>query len=76
MGHVARILPWRSRRELQQSKSRLPKGRLRVKLELSSLEEMEKWILSFGKHATVIEPKELRERVGKIGRELAERYAA
>jgi len=61
---------------LQQSKSRLPKGRLPVKLELSSLEEMEKWILSFGKHATVIEPKELREWVEKIGRELADRYAA
>ena len=62
--------------KLQQSKSRLPKGRLWVKLELSSLEEMEKWILSFGKHATVIEPKELRERVGKVERGLAERYAA
>jgi predicted DNA-binding transcriptional regulator YafY len=54
----------------------LPKGRLRVRLTLSSLEEVEQWILSFGAHATVIEPKELRERVGRIGNELAERYAA
>ena len=52
----------------------LPKGRLRVKFRLSSLEEVERWILGFGSHATVIEPKELRQRIGKIGRTLAERY--
>jgi proteasome accessory factor B len=52
----------------------LPKGRLRVKFTLSSLEEVEKWILSFGTHATVIEPKELRERIEKIGEELAQQY--
>jgi proteasome accessory factor B len=52
----------------------LGKGRLRVKLQLSSLEEVERWILSFGVHATVIEPKELRDRIGKIGKALAERY--
>jgi len=54
----------------------LGKGRLRVKLQLSSLEEVERWILSFGVHATVIEPKELRERIGKIGKALAERSAS
>jgi predicted DNA-binding transcriptional regulator YafY len=52
----------------------LPRGRLRVKLTPSSLEEVGQWILSSGTHATVIEPKELRERIGKIGREFRERY--
>ncbi len=54
----------------------LPKGRLRVKFKLSSLEEVERWILSFGVHSTVVEPRELRERIGRIGTELAERCRA
>jgi predicted DNA-binding transcriptional regulator YafY len=45
-------------------------------MTLNNLEEVERWVLSFGKHATVAEPKDLRERVGRIGRELAKRYAA
>ena len=48
---------------------------VRVRLRLSSLEEVERWVLSFGAHCTVIEPTDLRVRVGMIGRELAERYA-
>jgi len=54
----------------------LPKGRLRVKLRLNSLEEIERWVLGFGEHATVVEPEELSERIGKIGKELAGRYGA
>lgn len=51
-----------------------PEGGLTLKLRLSSLEEVEKWVLSFGAHATVREPSELRERLGNIGSELARRY--
>jgi len=62
---------WHASQELTE----LGKGRLRVKVTLNNLEEIERWVLGFGEHATVIEPKELRERIGKIGRELAKRYS-
>jgi len=52
----------------------LPKGRLRVRFTLSSLEEVGPWILSFGEHATVIQPKELRERVKGTVRAIAAKY--
>jgi len=45
-----------------------------VTMKLNNLQEVEKWVLSFGENATVIEPKELRERIGKAGRALAQRY--
>jgi predicted DNA-binding transcriptional regulator YafY len=63
---------WHSSQELTE----LPQGRLRVRLRLNSLEEVSRWVLGFEDHATVVGPKELRERVGRINRELAERYGA
>jgi predicted DNA-binding transcriptional regulator YafY len=54
----------------------LPKGTLRVKLRLNSLEEVERWVLSFGTHAVVIAPTALRELVGRVDVELAGRYAS
>ena len=42
---------------------------------MSSLEEVEKWVLSFGTHAAVVQPKALAARVGRIGKALAEAYA-
>jgi proteasome accessory factor B len=53
-----------------------PTGGLTMRMTLNNLEEVERWVLGFGKHATVVEPPELRERVGKIGRQLAKRYGA
>jgi membrane protein DedA with SNARE-associated domain len=38
------------------------------------LEEVEKWVLSMGTHATVIRPEKLRERLFKATHELFERY--
>jgi predicted DNA-binding transcriptional regulator YafY len=55
---------WHASMELTE----LPKGCLRVKMKLNSLEEVEGWVLGFGAHATVIEPAELRERVRKTVR--------
>lgn len=57
-----------------QELTELPKGMLRVRLRLNSLEEVERWILSMGTHATVIRPEKLRERLGKATQELAGRY--
>ena len=42
----------------------LGEGRLRVKLRLNSLEEVEKWVLSMGGHGTVVRPEALRARLG------------
>src|ERR1039458_4655290 len=52
----------------------LPRGMLRVRLRLDSLEEAEKWVLSLGTHATVIRPEKLRERLFKATEELWQRY--
>ena len=45
-----------------------------MKLRLNSLEEVERWILSMGTHATVIRPEALRERLFKATQDLFERY--
>jgi hypothetical protein len=44
-------------------------------MRLSGLEEIEQHVLSWGAHASVVEPRELRERLGKVAGELAARYA-
>ena len=43
-------------------------------LRLNSLEEVEGWVLSFGKHATVVGPEELKRRVFETTEELWQRY--
>jgi predicted DNA-binding transcriptional regulator YafY len=58
-----------------QELTELAKGLLRLRLRLSSLEEVERWVLSMGTHATVVRPKLLIERVSKVARELVEKYA-
>jgi hypothetical protein len=38
-------------------------GSIILELELGGLEEIERWILSWGKHARVLAPKELATRI-------------
>jgi len=57
-----------------QQVTELPGGESRMRMRLSGLEEVERWVLSWGAHATVIQPELLAERVGKIARTLAGRY--
>jgi proteasome accessory factor B len=57
-----------------QELTELPNGMLRVRLRLSSLEEVERWVLGFGVHATVVGPSALVDRLVKVGREIAARY--
>jgi predicted DNA-binding transcriptional regulator YafY len=45
-----------------------------MRMRLSGLEEVERWVLSWGTHATVIQPQLLVERVGAIVRALSGRY--
>ena len=49
-------------------------GASHLHMRLSGLEEVERWVLSWGTHATVIAPNELATRVGTIARKLAARY--
>jgi proteasome accessory factor B len=57
-----------------QQVTELPGGESRMRMRLSGLEEVERWVLSWGAHATVIQPQLLAERVGTIARILAGRY--
>ncbi|HEY9074540.1 MAG TPA: WYL domain-containing protein [Desulfobaccales bacterium] len=52
----------------------MPGGGSQVRLRLSCLEEIEQYVLSWGTHATILGPQELRDRVGKAVHELARRY--
>ena len=52
----------------------LAQGRVRMSLQLDNLEEIINWLMSWGEHATVIAPEELRQRLWKIARTLVERY--
>jgi predicted DNA-binding transcriptional regulator YafY len=47
---------------------------LRVRLRLNNIEEVEKWVMGFGAHATVVRPNALRERLRKTAVEVAKRY--
>ena len=52
----------------------LPGGGAELRMELGSLEEVERWILSWGKRAEVLEPPELVARIRATLRILNDRY--
>lgn len=52
----------------------LADGRARLTLRLAGLPEIERWVLSWGAHATVIRPDALRTSLRKVITELAIRY--
>lgn len=52
----------------------LPGGGAELSLVLGNLEEVERWILSWGNHAEVLAPAELRERIQKTVAALAKIY--
>jgi predicted DNA-binding transcriptional regulator YafY len=58
-----------------QQVTELPAGGSHMVMRLSGLEEIERWVLSWGTHATVIKPEALAQRLGSTARELARRYA-
>ena len=61
---------WHASQELIE----LPKGQLRMRLRLNNLEEIERFVLSWGTHATVVRPKALITRIRQIVGELRQRY--
>ena len=50
-------------------------GSIDLELELGGLEEIERWVLSWGKHARVLAPKELATRIRDEARAVAQHYA-
>ena len=51
-------------------------GRLELQLQLGSLEEIERWILSWGEEAEVLEPARLRQRLLEVGKKFVSEYSA
>jgi predicted DNA-binding transcriptional regulator YafY len=52
----------------------LPDGRARLELRLNSIEEIERWVMSMGVHATIVKPKILAERIVKNIIALSDKY--
>ncbi len=63
---------WHPSQELRELKD----GGLELRLKLSSLVEIERWILGWGGSVVVAQPAELRERVRHAAKEIARHYAA
>ena len=64
---AARLVSERQWHASQKMRS-LPGGGLEVTMELGSLEEIGRWVLSWGEHATVVEPVELKVRICGIAK--------
>jgi proteasome accessory factor B len=67
---LVRERKWHPTQQVQE----LGGGKLRIALRLSNLPEIERWVLSWGAHATVIRPDALRGHLRKVAGELALRY--
>jgi predicted DNA-binding transcriptional regulator YafY len=50
------------------------RGRLRLEMRLTTLKEVDRWVLSWGAHVTVVEPKALGARLLQMVQELRGRY--
>lgn len=51
-----------------------PDGSLTIKLTVSALDAVKRWVMRYGAQAEVLEPKELREMVSQEVREMGEIY--
>jgi predicted DNA-binding transcriptional regulator YafY len=63
---------WHESQQLTQQKD----GSLLAEFHLSTTEEIKRWILSFGRHAEVLEPEELRGEIVDELRRSLEGYSA
>lgn len=61
---------WHASQEIME----LPKRQLRLRLRLNSIEEAERWVLSWGQHATIIRPQALTDRIRETVKVLQIRY--
>lgn len=70
---AARLVGERQWHGSQQLKPLLD-GELELKMTLGSLEEIERWVLSWGAHVTVLEPPALVRRVSEAAEAVRRRY--
>ena len=61
---------WHESQRIKQARG----GSITLQLELGGLEEIQRWILSWGSHVRVREPKELAARVSREARAVAAMY--
>lgn len=61
---------WHPSQEIRQ----LRNGAIELSLTLGNLEEIERWILSWGKHAQVLAPAELKQKIANTAVALAQIY--
>jgi predicted DNA-binding transcriptional regulator YafY len=52
----------------------LRNGGIELSLTLGNLEEIERWVLSWGSHAQVLAPQELKERIARTAATVADSY--
>ncbi len=62
---------WHSSQKIKQ----LPGGEIELTLDLGSLEEVKRWILSWGEHATALEPPALVTQIKEVAESLVRNYA-
>jgi predicted DNA-binding transcriptional regulator YafY len=68
---LVRSRKWHASQEFTE----LEDGRSRLRMRLSGLEEIERTVLSWGRHATVVAPGELLRRVAETAKEITAKYA-
>jgi proteasome accessory factor B len=61
---------WQSKQQFTE----LPDGWSRMRMRLDGVEEVERWVLTWGLHATVVRPRALAARLRKIGEGLVRKY--
>ena len=72
---AARLVAERKWHETQRVREK-GDGSIILDLELGGLQEIERWILSWGKHARVLAPKELATRIREEATAIAKLYSA
>lgn len=71
VAHAIRDRVWHRSQEIVD----WPDGGVLLKFRAGGKMEILSWVLSYGAHAEVLAPKELREEIGKIVRKAAESYS-
>lgn len=75
-GYAARVIPERRWHESQQIKELNAKGtRIEVRLNVSSLEDVTRWVLSWGSQAKALAPAELVSAVREEAKALAQSHS-
>ena len=72
-GRLIKERKWHPTQELKEKEKE--GGAIELSMRLDSLEEVERWVLSWGSHARVVGPPQLKTRVQKAAREMGDLYA-